>query len=135
MNKLIRVFSFSIMMLFFSNLCFAAQEHFVFDSPQQQQEFEGMLKEFRCVTCPNQNIADSSAPVARAMQEEIYNRVKLGESKETISEYLQESYGDYVIYKPRVMTQTWVLWFGPFIMLIIGSVLWFKFFSKTKDKK
>ncbi len=101
-----------------------------FESPQQQAQFESILKEFRCMTCPNQNIADSYAPVAEAMQDEIYHRLKNGESEDAIREYLLSSYGEYVVYKPMWNPSNSILWAGPFFMLIMGIGIWYLLFSK-----
>ncbi len=94
-----------------------AVESLPFDSPQQAQSFQDLIKEFRCVTCPNQSIADSQAPVASAMREDIYRRVQAGESPDSIRGYLLERYGDYVTYRPRIKPATWFLWGGPFVLL------------------
>ncbi len=102
------------------------EEKFVFDDVASQQQFEKCLKEFRCVTCANQSIAESGAPVATAMREEIYRRVKAGETPESIQHYLLSAYGDYVLYKPRMQRETWVLWLAPFLVLGIGIVVWMK---------
>lgn len=94
-----------------------AVESLQFDSPQQAQTFQDLIKEFRCVTCPNQSIADSQAPVAGAMRDDIYRRVQAGEAPESIRGYLLERYGDYVTYRPRINPATWFLWGGPFLLL------------------
>lgn len=91
-----------------------------FDSPNKAQTFQDLIKEFRCVTCPNQSIADSQAPVAAAMRDDIYRRVQTGESAEQIRAFLLSRYGDYVTYKPRLKAATWFLWSGPFILLALG---------------
>ncbi|MBI2791082.1 MAG: cytochrome c-type biogenesis protein CcmH [Gammaproteobacteria bacterium] len=114
-----------------SSFLFAWDEKFVFETQQQQQDFEYILKELRCVTCPNQNIADSYAPIAKAMQEEVYVRIKRGENLETIREYLLSHYGNYVFYKPLMTEQNYILWFGPFGMLLVGGLMWFAFFKKS----
>lgn len=109
-------------------------ETYTFNSICEQQEFEKALKEFRCVTCPNQNIAESQAPVAKAMQDEIYHRLKKGESIDTIRDYLQFTYGDYVLYRPLMNRQTWVLWLSPLFMFFIGGFIWFKIFHLNRNK-
>ncbi len=110
----------------------AFSENFVFDTLNEQRQFEGFLKEFRCVTCPNQSIADSNAPVAKAMQQEIYTRLKQGESMDSIRGYLHSHYGDYVLYKPQLNQKTLLLWCWPFIILIIGTAWWKLSHSKNK---
>jgi len=97
-----------------------ATEELVFDSPHKAQTFQALIKEFRCVTCPNQSIADSQAPVAAAMRNDIYRRVQVGESAEDIRGYLLSRYGEYVTYRPRLKPATWFLWSGPFILLGLG---------------
>ncbi|MCS5711394.1 cytochrome c-type biogenesis protein CcmH [Candidatus Berkiella aquae] len=97
-----------------------AQETLTFETPQQAQTFQVLVKEFRCVTCPNQSIADSHAPVATAMREDVYRRLQAGESADSIRAYLLERYGDYVSYRPRMKLATWFLWTGPFILLGFG---------------
>lgn len=104
----------------------ALEQSFSFENACQQQDFDNLLKEIRCVTCPNQNIADSNAPVAKAMQEEIFQRLKKGESTLAIREYLLSHYGDYVFYRPLMKKQTWLLWGGPFLMLLIGFIFYLK---------
>ncbi len=101
-----------------------------FDSIEQEQAYECLLKELRCVTCPNQTIADSSAPIAQAMQEEIYLRLKQHDSPELIRESLIEHYGDYITYNPTLKMQTYGLWFGPLIMLLLGGVFWLVLFKR-----
>lgn len=101
-----------------------AGENYHFDAVEQQREFDGLLKELRCVTCPNQSIADSQAPVAKAMQDEIYRRMQQGETPEAIRHYLQSRYGEAVLYSPLFKGRTYLLWLGPFLMLIIGIALW-----------
>lgn len=118
--------------LLLSSFLFALEEKFVFETSEQQHDFECILKELRCVTCPNQNIADSYAPIAKAMQEEVYVRIKRGESLETIREYLLSHYGDYVFYKPLMTQQNYILWFGPVGMLLVGGLMWFAFFKKSQ---
>lgn len=119
-------------LFFVSAKVYSVQENFVFETKAQQEDFEHLLKELRCVTCPNQNIADSYAPVAKAMQEEIYVRLKNKESVETIRAYLLSHYGDYVFYRPGIKQSTWLLWGGPFIMLLVGSILWLRMVFTTK---
>jgi cytochrome c-type biogenesis protein CcmH len=93
-------------------------------SDNQEQQYQSLLKEIRCMTCPNQSIADSQASVAKAMQEEIYQRIQQGESTESIRNYLLASYGDYVVYRPILKQQTYFLWYGPLLLLAAGVFGW-----------
>ncbi len=101
-------------------------EEKVFANESEQMAYQKLLKEFRCVTCSNQSIADSRAPIAEAMQDEIYRRFKRGDSEEAIKTFLQANYGDYVLYRPTIKKQNAFLWLGPFLFLAIGFIGWFK---------
>ncbi len=121
-------------LLVFSYWVNAQTEAFVFASDAQKQDFEQLQKEMRCVTCPNQSVADSSAPVAKAMQEEIYSRIKQGQSQEAIRAYLLAHYGDFVSYRPQMKKQTWFLWLGPFIVMVTGTVVWLNLSKRQRVK-
>jgi cytochrome c-type biogenesis protein CcmH len=102
-------------------------------SEAEQAKFDRLVKEIRCVTCPNQTIADSQAPVATAMKEDIRRRLERGESEQAIRDYLISHYGDYVSYWPPVQKNTLLLWWGPFIMLVVGVAIWGTFFFRKRD--
>lgn len=92
--------------------------------PAKQEEYDNLVKEIRCVTCPNQSIADSQAPIAVAMCEDIARRLEAGETQETIREYLLSRYGDYITYRPAVNMATSILWWGPVGFLLLGIIFW-----------
>ena len=72
------------------------------------------------MVCQNQNIAGSNAELAQDLKRKTYQLVTKGKSKEEISQYMIERYGNFVLYKPPVTTMTFLLWFGPFVILIIA---------------
>lgn len=89
-------------------------------TPEQHQSFQSLSKNLRCVTCPNQSLADSRAPVAESMREEIYEMVLKGMSEGQIKHYFVERYGEYVLYAPPFKLKTALLWMGPGILLMLG---------------
>lgn len=101
----------------------------------QQQEFEAITKRLRCVTCPNQSIADSGAPIAESMREKVQELILAGQSKRQIEAYFVERYGDYVLYQPPVSYKTLGLWFAPAIFLLIGFIALFKQLTKQISRK
>jgi len=121
-----------LVILLFCPLLFAMNEIYQFESKTQEQQFYDLIKAFRCVTCPNQNIADSQASVAKAMTDEIYQRLKKGESPQAIQNFLLERYGEYVLYRPPLNKHTWVLWLGPFIIVLVSVLIWGCFFYRVK---
>lgn len=99
------------------------QEPLVFDSPQQQERFNQLTGELRCLVCQNQNLADSDAPLAHDLRDEIHEMMQAGHSDEEIKSFLVERYGDFVLYRPPVKGNTLILWLGPALLLLGGAVV------------
>ncbi len=81
-------------------------------------------EELRCLVCQNQSLADSNAPLAQDLRREVRSLADVGKSDAQIKEFLVARYGDFVLYKPPVKGTTWLLWFGPFLLLAGGAVVW-----------
>jgi cytochrome c-type biogenesis protein CcmH len=100
-----------------------------FDTTQQEQRFQKLAEELRCPKCQNQNIADSGAPIAKDMRNEVYRMMRAGASDEDIMNALVSRFGEFVRYKPQVEKRTLLLWATPFIavfgglMIVIGVVI------------
>ncbi len=95
-----------------------------FDDPQQEALYNQLMFELRCLVCQNENLAASNADLAKDLRDEVYEMVtvqKLGEKE--VKAYLVARYGDFVLYNPPVKKSTWLLWFGPLIMLLTGFVI------------
>ncbi len=98
----------------------AAEEIVSFDKPEQAALFHSLLREYRCLKCQNQNLADSHASLAADLRREIRTQILQGKGKPEIDEYLVARYGEFVLYRPRFSAKTAVLWLGPFVLLLIG---------------
>ena len=70
--------------------------------------------------CQNQSLADSNAPLAQDLRNEIYEMVNSKKNNNEILDFLVKRYGDFVLYRPPLKKNTWLLWFGPFLILIIA---------------
>lgn len=81
--------------------------------------------------CQNQSLADSPADTAQDLRNQIYKMVEAGESDETIIEFLVARYGDFVLYNPRLNSTTALLWFGPFVFLVIALVMAYRYVRRT----
>jgi len=81
-------------------------------------------EELRCLVCQNQSLADSNAPLAQDLRREVRSLADAGKNDAQIKEFLVARYGDFVLYKPPVKGSTWLLWFGPFVLLAGGAVVW-----------
>ncbi len=94
-----------------------------FDDAQKQQRYEHLIEELRCLVCQNQSLADSSAPLAQDLRNEVYHIIESGNNDEEAIRFLVQRYGDFVLYRPPFRLSTTLLWLGPFALLIAG-VLW-----------
>ena len=100
-----------------------AQEPLNFMNPEQEARFNELTLELRCLVCQNQNLADSDAPLAQDLRQEIYNMMQAGQSNEEIKTFLVDRYGDFVLYKPPVKGNTLALWMAPAILLLGGGLV------------
>ena len=99
----------------------AVQEPLVFENQQQQERFDELTKELRCLVCQNQNLADSDAPLAHDLRREVHTMLQTGQSNEQIKQFMVERYGDFVLYRPPVQQNTYLLWLAPAVLLLIGA--------------
>lgn len=90
--------------------------------PEAAALYEQLVNEVRCLVCQNQTIADSNAPLAADLRREIRRLVLEGQSSEQIQTFLLERYGDFVLYRPRFMGPTALLWLAPLLLLMTGVV-------------
>lgn len=97
-----------------------AAEEVVFSTAEQQQRYEQLIDELRCLVCQNQTIADSNAGLAVDLRRQVAEQVRAGKTNVEIKDYLTERYGDFVLYKPRVKPETMLLWFGPVLIFLIA---------------
>ncbi|MDH5407979.1 MAG: cytochrome c-type biogenesis protein CcmH [Gammaproteobacteria bacterium] len=96
---------------------------FEFDDPAKEQRFKQLSEELRCLVCQNQTLADSNAGLAMDLRKELYKQVLSDASDEEIKNFMVSRYGDFVLYKPPVRTSTYLLWFGPFILVAIALII------------
>ena len=85
---------------------------------------KSLENELRCLVCQNQTLADSNAPLAEDLRREVRDLATGGKTDAEIRAYLVARYGDFVLYKPPIKSTTYVLWFGPFLLLACGAVAW-----------
>jgi len=113
----------AILVLLVCSLARAGIEEREFSGPEEQARYLRFTAELRCPKCQNQNLADSNAPIAADLREQLYRLLREGRSDEEIVDFMVQRYGEYVLYKPRIEPRTWLLWGGPFILLATGVVV------------
>ena len=103
-----------------TNNAYTNNNPITFNNKNLEQRYYSLIEEIRCLVCQNQSLADSDAPLAQDLRNEIYKIIHSKKSNNQITNYLVERYGDFVLYRPPLKKNTWVLWVGPFLFLAIA---------------
>jgi cytochrome c-type biogenesis protein CcmH len=88
-----------------------------------QARWDHLAGELRCLVCQNESLASSNAELAVDLRREVRHLIEQGQSDADIRRFLVSRYGDFVLYKPEVKPVTWLLWFGPFVLLLLALVV------------
>ena len=112
----------------------SALEPLVFSSQEEEKRYNELTLELRCLVCQNQNLADSDAPLAQDLRQEIYDMMQAGQSNDQIKTFMVDRYGDFVLYRPPMQGNTLALWSIPGILLLIGAIAVF-FTVRNRNKK
>ena len=111
-----------MLMLTFVGLAHAqAIEPMPFTDHAQELRFQHLTQQLRCPMCQNETLADSNAPIARDLRNQIFKLMQAGNSDEQIKQYLVARYSDYILYQPPLKAGTVLLWFGPLLILLGGA--------------
>ena len=86
-----------------------------------EKRVTALATELRCLVCQNQTLADSNAPLAVDLRNQIREQLKSGKSERDVMEYMVARYGDFVLYRPPLKATTIALWAGPFVFLVLGA--------------
>ena len=98
-------------------------ETFEFRDEVTKVRFQALSKELRCPKCQNQNLADSNSAIAIDLRRELYELLQQGKADSEIVDFMVSRYGEFVLYRPRVSSVTYVLWFGPALLILIGILV------------
>jgi cytochrome c-type biogenesis protein CcmH len=98
----------------------------VSDDPVLEQRVMALSQELRCLVCQNETLADSRADLANDLRNQIREQMKAGKSDKEIVAFLTDRYGEFILYRPPVRPATYLLWFGPFILMIGGLFFLFR---------
>lgn len=119
--------------LFLTLLAIAANAQPVTDEAVVEQRLAKLSHELRCLQCRNQTLAESPAGLAEDLRREIRVQIRAGKSDQEIIAFLTSRYGDFILYKPRVTATNYLLWFGPFVLLLGGLALLFRYIKQRRD--
>jgi cytochrome c nitrite reductase accessory protein NrfF len=105
-----------------------------FTSLKNQQRAMSLAHELRCPQCQNQNLIDSNSPVARDLRMQVYKMVEEGRNDAEIIDFMTSRYGDFVLYKPKVESKTYLLWWGPVGLLLFGLMIGWVFIRNQRQR-
>lgn len=118
-----RWFTAALLALGLVGIAQAAIDAYQFRDEAERARYSELTRELRCPKCQNQDIADSNAPIAADLRKEIYRMLGEGQSNQQIIDFMVNRYGEFVRYKPELTSRTWLLWFGPALLLVGGLVV------------
>lgn len=104
------------------------------DDPALEARARVISQDLRCVVCQNETIDDSNATLAQDMRRLVRQRITAGDTNEEVLAYMVDRYGDFVLLRPQVNAQTYLLWFGPVIVLVLGGVAVMRLMHRSKPK-
>lgn len=110
----------------------ALQPNEVLKDPALEARARALSKDIRCLVCQNQSIDDSNADLARDLRVLVRERLQKGDSDPEILDFLVKRYGDFVLLKPPVKVSTYLLWYGPIGILILGVIGLIVFFRNRR---
>jgi len=124
-----------IVLLFFPIALMAVTKlQFPFTSVQKAQQYARLTNDLRCMVCQNENIAASTATFAADLRQKVYSMVKAGKSDGYIKRYMSDRYGNFILFKPPMIKETYFLWFAPILFLAIGIFVLLIIAKKYKQK-
>lgn len=103
------------------------------EDPVVEQRLVTIAEELRCLVCQNESLAGSRADLAQDLRREVRDLIKSGKSDQEVKDFLVSRYGDFVLYRPQVKPTTYLLWGGPFLLLIIGLFALIRYLKKRSQ--
>jgi cytochrome c-type biogenesis protein CcmH len=104
------------------------------DDPVVEQRLNAISEELRCLVCQNESLAGSRADLALDLRRELRGLIKQGKTDVEIREFMVTRYGDFVLYRPPMKPTTWLLWLGPFALVVLGVVALFVYLRRRNTE-
>jgi cytochrome c-type biogenesis protein CcmH len=121
MRALLRNLLLMTLLLCTSAALAQAIEPLPFKDHAEEVRYQHLTAQLRCPMCQNETLADSNAPIARDLRNQIFQLMQHGQTDAQIKQYLVDRYSEFVLYDPPVVRNTWLLWFGPLLILLVGA--------------
>ena len=111
----------------------AAIDAYSFPNDDLRKRYNGLIDELRCPQCLNTNLAGSDSMISKDLRREVHRLVLDGKSDDEVRDFMQQRYGDFILYKPQVKASTYVLWFGPLVLFFIAVIVLVKLISRRRN--
>jgi cytochrome c-type biogenesis protein CcmH len=121
-----------LILMLSANIAWAGEAAPATADPALEKRVYAISEELRCLVCQNQSLADSHADLAIDLKSQVREKLQQGMSERQIVDYMVERYGDFVLYRPPLKATTFLLWFGPFLLLVAGLVALFVRLSRRR---
>ena len=131
-KTLLSIVNIFIMILLFSKSSYSVEPEEFLQNPKQEMRARNITKNIRCLVCQNQSIDDSSAPLAKDLRVLIRTMVQKNNTDEEIYKFLTDRYGDFILLKPPIKIDTFLLWSLPFVFFMIGIFILLLHNKKSK---
>jgi cytochrome c-type biogenesis protein CcmH len=96
------------------------------ENPELDERVKNLAHELRCLVCQNQTIAESNAPLAVDLRNQVREQLAAGKSEREVKDFMVARYGDFVLYRPPFKAATLALWLGPFVLLAAGALVFWR---------
>lgn len=126
----IRILLAFMLVLSSSVPAFAVNPDEILADPKLEARARELGKELRCLVCQNQSIDESDAELARDLRVLVRERISAGDTDRQVMDYIVSRYGDFVLLRPPVKSTTYILWFGPALVLVLGLLAIFFFYRR-----
>lgn len=104
------------------------------EDPVANQRAVQLAERLRCLVCQNQSLADSNAELAVDLRGQIREQIAQGKGDAQIIDFMVQRYGDFVLYRPPLKASTWLLWFGPPLLLLIGLAMLIRYLRERRKR-
>jgi len=125
--------SFLAFWLLFAPVVTAQEAKPMAEDPELEKRVLKLSHELRCLVCQNETLAESRADLAVDLRNEVREQMRAGKTDQEIVAYLTERYGDFVLYRPPVKPATYLLWFGPFLLLLGGLAFLYRYLQQRRE--
>ncbi|WP_439135876.1 cytochrome c-type biogenesis protein [Pseudomaricurvus sp.] len=116
-------FAWLVGLVLMASSAWAGIDVYEFDDEVTRQRYLSFVEELRCPKCQNQNLGGSDSPIAADLRRELYRMLQEGKSDKEIVDFMVNRYGDYVLYRPQLKSNTMLLWSLPAVLLVLGAVM------------